>query len=196
MSHYFIECTIEKKGPLCRNSIGTLIEIAFQCVSAGCGWCPHDSWCSDQQKIQHTWPLVTMQACFGHRIKKVKTVIVTFLSHNSDYFGIVSLHCAIQTLSKLWDTVNSQLQEKKSEFWDKVTSTLCPLYSMAEISFHRFHMCKGKKQTNKHKNAQSNTHSHSSPLPLIQLLLSLLQLFLSLSQTLFFSSDSCVVLHP
>ncbi len=110
---------------------------------------------------------------------------MTFLSHNSDYFGIVSLHCAIQTLSELWDTVNSQLQEKKSEFWDKVTSTLFPLYSMAEISFHGFHMCKGKKQTNKHKNAQSNTHSHSSPLPLIQLLLSLLQLFLSLSQTLF-----------
>ncbi len=40
------------------------------------------------------------------------------------------------------------------------------LYSMAEISFHRFHMCKGKKQTNI-KNAQSNTHSHSSPLPLL-----------------------------
>ncbi len=37
---------------------------------------------------------------------------------------------------------------------------------MAEISFLRFHMCKGKKQTNI-KNAQSNTHSHSSPLPLL-----------------------------
>ncbi len=39
----------------------------------------------DQQKLQHTWPLVTMQACF-HQNKKVKTVTVTFLYHNSDRY--------------------------------------------------------------------------------------------------------------
>ncbi len=74
------------------------------------------------------------------------------------------LRLAIQTLSELWDTVNSQLQEKNSEFWDKVTIILYSLYSMAEISFHRFHKWEKNKQ---HKNAQSNTHSHSSPLPLL-----------------------------
>ncbi len=56
----------------------------------------------DQQKIQHSWPLVTMQACFHDRIKKIKTIFVIFLSHNSDfYIGIASLHLAIQTLSEL-----------------------------------------------------------------------------------------------
>ncbi len=70
---------------------------------------------------------------------------------------------------------------------------------MAEISFHRFHMCKGKKQTNI-KNAQSNTHSHSSPLPLLPFsdptTPLLLQLFLSLSQASFCSLlILCVVLH-
>ncbi len=91
---------------------------------------------------------------------------------------------------------------KKSEFWDKVTITHCPLYSMAEISFHRFHMCKGKKQTYKQTNiktAQSYTHSHSSPhlffLFLIQLLLYLVQIFLSLAFFLLFLI-LCVVLHP
>ncbi len=39
---------------------------------------------SDQQKFQH--PLVTMHACFCHIIKKVKTLIVSFLSHNSDQY--------------------------------------------------------------------------------------------------------------
>ncbi len=77
MSHYFIEYTIEKIGSPCRNSIGTLIEIAFQWVSVGCGWCPHIADASDQQKLQHTWPLVTMQACFHDR-KKVKNIFVTF----------------------------------------------------------------------------------------------------------------------
>ncbi len=61
-----------------------------------------------QQKCQHTWPLVTIQAYFRYRIK---IVIVTFLSHNSD-LCYWSLHLAIQILSKLWDAVNSQLQEK------------------------------------------------------------------------------------
>ncbi len=107
---------------------------------------------SDQQKFQHTWPLVTMQACFCHRIKKVNTVIVTFLSHNSDFY--------------YW---NCEFTSCNSDFirivrW-KVTVSLYPLYSMAEISFHRFHMCKGKKQTN--IKMQSSTHSHSSPLPLL-----------------------------
>ncbi len=67
------------------------------------------------------------------------------------------LHLAIQTLSELWDTVNSQLQEKSqnSESHNYPLSFI----SMAEISFHR---CKGKKQTNI-KNAQSNTFSLLSP---------------------------------
>ncbi len=68
--YVFIECTIEKIGSPCRNSIGTLIEIVFQWVRVGCGWCSHGSWCQWSTTIQHTWPLVTMQACFHDRIKK------------------------------------------------------------------------------------------------------------------------------
>ncbi len=56
---------------------------------------------SDQQKFQHTWPLITMQACFRHRKKKVKIVIVTFYLTIHTFIGIVSLHLAIQTLSEL-----------------------------------------------------------------------------------------------
>ncbi len=37
---------------------------------------------------------------------------MTFYLKIQIYIGIVSLHLAIQTLSELWDTVNSQLQEK------------------------------------------------------------------------------------
>ncbi len=139
----------------------------LQWVSVGVlWWCPHDSWCSDQQQLQHTWPLVTMQACFFHRIKKVKTVIVTFLSHNSDlYWNCEFTSCNSDFIRIVW-YCKFTIARKKSEFWDKVTITHCPLYSMAEISYHRFHMCTGKKQTNI-KTAQSNTHSHSSPLPLL-----------------------------
>ncbi len=36
----------------------------------------------------------------------IKTVIVTFLSHNSD------LYWNCETLSEVWNTVNSQLQDK------------------------------------------------------------------------------------
>ncbi len=50
---------------------------------------------------------------FHDRINKVKTLFVTFLSHNLDfYIGIANVHLAIQTSSELWDTVNSQLLEK------------------------------------------------------------------------------------
>ncbi len=61
------------------GSIGTLIEIApgggggGQCVCGGgsvvCGG-GGDADASDQQTSQHTWPLVTMQACFHDRIQK------------------------------------------------------------------------------------------------------------------------------
>ncbi len=104
----------------------------------------------------------------------------------------MSLHLAIQTLSELWDTLNSQLQESQnSEI--KLQLPIAFIFN-AEISFHRFHMCTGEK-TNKHKKC-SLTHILTPLLYLfsfflIQLLLSLLQLFLSLSQALFFSlSDS------
>ena len=54
--------------------------------------------------------------------------------------------------------------------WKQVTITLYPLYSMAEISFHRFHMCKREKQTNikMHSPAHILTPSltSSSPLPI------------------------------
>ncbi len=147
MSHYFIEYTIEKIGSPCRNSIGTLIEIAFQWVSVGCGWCPHIADASDQQKLQHTWPLVTMQACFHDR-KKVKNIFVTFfisqfllLYWNSNFIRIVR-YCKF-TISR------------KKNIWDKETITLYPIYS---ITIHMFHLFKGKKQTSI-KNAQSNAHS-------------------------------------
>ncbi len=164
MSHYFIECTIEKnRVPYAEIQ---LEPWTFQWVSVGVlWWCPHGSWCSDQQTFQHTWPLVTMQACFCHRIKKVKTVIVTFLSHNSYLYWNCEFTSCNSDFIRIVRYCKFTIARKKSEFWDKVTITHCPLYSMAEISFHRFHVCKGKKQTNI-KNAQSNTHSHSSPLPL------------------------------
>ncbi len=54
------------------------------------------------KKIQHTWPLVTIQAFILHRIQKVKPVIVTFyLTIRTSVIGIASLHLAIQTLSEL-----------------------------------------------------------------------------------------------
>ncbi len=165
MSHYFIECTIEKnRVPYAEIQLDPW---TFQCVSVGVlWWCPHGSWCSDQQTFQHTWPLVIMQACFCHRIKKVKTVIVTVLSHNSDLYWNCEFASCNSDFIRIVRYCKFTIAREKSEFWDKVTITHCPLYSMAEISFHKFHMCMGKKQTNI-KNAQSNTHSHSSPLPLL-----------------------------
>ncbi len=199
MSHYFIECTIEKNRV---PYAGIQWEPwTFQCVSVGCGWCSRGSWCSDQQTLQHTWPLVTMQACFCHRIKKVKTVIVTFLSHNSDLYWNCEFTSYNSDFIRIVRYCKFTIARKKSEFWDKVTITLYPLYSMAEISFHKFHMCKGKKQTN--INLHSLTHiltpfSYLFSLFLIQLLLSLLQLFLSLSPRHHFVLFLilCVVLHP
>ncbi len=61
----------------------------FQWVGLDVDGAPVVADASDQQTLQHTWPSVTMQACFNHRIKKVKTVTVTFLSHNSDFIRIV-----------------------------------------------------------------------------------------------------------
>ncbi len=107
-----------------------------------------------------------MQACFCHRIKKVKTVILTFLSHNSDLYWNCEFTSCNSDFIRIVRYCKFTIARKKSEFWDKVTIIHCHLYSMAEISFHRFHMCKGKKQTNI-KTAQSNTHSHSCNLPLL-----------------------------
>ncbi len=74
---------------------------------------------------------------FPSQNTKLKTILVIFLSHNSDfYIGIVSLYLAIQTLSDFWDTVNSQLQEKN--IWDNITMTLYPLSSMLEIIFEQW----------------------------------------------------------
>ncbi len=181
MSHYFIEYTIEKIGSTCRNSIGTLIEIAFQWEGVGCGWCPHIADASDQHKLQHTWILVTMQACFHHR-KKVKIIFVTFLSHNSDfYIGIESLHLVYISQFRFIRIVRyckfTIARKTKSEI---VTITLYPLYSMAEIIFHMFHLFKGKKQANI-RNAQSNTHSQSSLLPLLKVIFFSLSLILCCS---------------
>ncbi len=95
---------------------------------------------------------------FPWQNKKVKTIYVTFLSHNSDfYIGIASLNLAIQTLSELWDTVNSQLQEEiKSEIKSQLPFTL--YIPWQKYVSYGFTLCKGKKQTNI-KNAQSNAHS-------------------------------------
>ncbi len=56
---------------------------------------------SDQQKIPTYMAFDYYASLFPSQKKKVKIVIVTFLSHNSYLIGIVSLHLAIQTLSEL-----------------------------------------------------------------------------------------------
>ncbi len=91
---------------------------------------------------------------------------MTFLSHSSDLYWNCEFTSCNSDFIRIVRYCKFTIARKKSEFWDKVTTTHCPLYSMAEISFHRFHMWKGKKQTNI-KIAQSNTHSHSSPLTLL-----------------------------
>ncbi len=123
-----------------------------------------DAVINKKSNIHGLWLLCKLGVC--HRIKKVKTVIVTFLSHNSDLYWNCEFTSCNSDFIRIVRYCKFTIARKKSEFWDKVTITHCPLYSMAQISFHRFHMCKGKKQTNI-KNAQSNTHSHSSPLPLL-----------------------------
>ncbi len=170
MSHYFIEYAIEKIGSLCRNSIGTLTEIAFQWVWVGRGWCPHGSWCPWSTKNTTYMAFGYCASLFPSQNKKVKHIFVNFLSHNSDfYIGISSLHLAIQTLEfiRIVRYCKFTIARRKSEFWDKVTITLYPLYSMLEIHFHRFHMYKGEKKTHIQMHSPSNTHSHSFLLPLL-----------------------------
>ncbi len=144
------------------------IEIAFQWVGAGCGWCPHGRWCQWSTKIQTYMAFGYYASLFPSQNIKVKTVIVTFLSHNLDfyYWNCEFMSCNSDFI-RIVRYCKFTIARKRLEFWDKVTITLYPLYSMAEISFHRFHMWGKNKQTNKHKNAQSNTVSHSSPLPLL-----------------------------
>ncbi len=124
---------------------------------------------------------------------------MNFLSHNSDfYIGISSLHLAIQTLEfiRIVRYCKFTIARRKSEFWDKVTITLYPLYSMLEIHFHRFHMYKGEKNKHTYKCTALPTHiltpfSYLFSLFLIQLFFSLLQPLLSFTQSLFFYlSDS------
>ncbi len=87
--------------------------------------------------------------------KKIKTVIVTFLSHNSDLYWNCEFTSCNSDFIRIVRYCKFIIARKKSEFWDKVTITHCHLYSMAEISFHRFHMCKGKnKQTKMHSLTQ------------------------------------------
>ncbi len=151
-------------------------------------WCPHGKLMQWSTKIPtySTWPLVTMQACFCHSIKKSKNSNCDLLSHNSDlYWNCEFTSCNSDFIRIVRYCKNSQLQEKSQNSEIKFTITHCPLYSMAEISFHRFHMCKGKNIM------QSTISSPLFSIFLIQLLLSLLQLFLSLSQASFCSlSDS------
>ncbi len=118
---------------------------------------PHVPDASDQQKFQHG--LGYYASLFPSQNKKVKTVIMTFyLTIWTSIIGIASLHLEIQTLSELWDTVNSQLQEK-----------------MAEISL--FHMCKGEKQTSKQTNIKMHSSTHIlTPLPYLFFFLFLIQL--------------------
>ena len=162
-------------------------------MGVGCGWCSHGSWCQWSTKI-------TTYMAFGYHASFIKNGnCELFISQ----FGLLFLELRVYILQfRLYQNceINSQLQEIKVRTvrWKKVTITLYPLYSMAEISFHRFHMCKREKQTNKHKNAQSSTHSYPLPylffsLFLIQLLLSLLQLlrdFFSLSDSLCCSAST------
>ncbi len=183
MSHYFIEYAIEKIGSLCRNSIGTLTEIAFQWVWVGRGWCPHGSWCPWSTKNTTYMAFGYCASLFPSQNKKVKHIFVNFLSHNSDfYIGISSLHLAIQTLEfiRIVRYCKFTIARRKSEFWDKVTITLYPLYSMLEIHFHRFHMYKGEKNKHTYKCTALPTHiltpfSYLFSLFLFQLFFSLLQ---------------------
>ena len=85
-------------------------------------------------------------------------------------FGLLFLELRVYILQfRLYQNceINSQLQEIKVRTvrWNKVTITLYPLYSMAEISFHRFHMCKREKQTN--IKMHSPAHILTPPLPLL-----------------------------
>ncbi len=133
---------------------------------------------SDQHTSQHTWPLVTILS--PHRIK---TVMVTFFSCNSDFIRI--LRCCKFTIAR-----------RKSELWDK-TQLPITLYipCMAETSFHRFHMCQGKKQTHTQTYKCSLTHILTPLLLfLIQLRLYLLHPFLSSPMIFSLSLIPCVEL--
>ncbi len=148
-------------------------------MGIGCGWCPHGRWCQ--------WSIKKSNMAFGYYASlfpsqniKVKSVTVTFLSHNSDFYY---WNCEFTSCNS--DFIGIVRYCKFTVF--KVTITHYPLYSMAEISFHKFHMCKGKKQTNKQTNKQTKIKMHSlthilTPLPYLFSLF-LIQLFLSLSHT-------------
>ena len=124
-----------------------------------------------------------------------------YLTIWTSILGIASLHLAIQTLSELWDKFTIARNKSQNCEMKKVTITLYPLYSMAEISFHRFHMCKREKQTNikMHSPAHILTLYLTSSSPFFwSNNWSSSQLFISLSQALLFSLSLilCVVLHP
>ncbi len=109
------------------------------------------------QNKKHLWPFY---------LTIWTSIFSQFTSYNSDFIRIVRYcKCTIA---------------KRKMIWDKVTITLYPLYPMAKISFHSFHLCKGKKQTNI-KNAKSNTHFHSFLLPLLKIFI-----YLSLSNSVLF----------
>ncbi len=93
---------ITNRVPLCRNSIGPWLKLIQW--GRGCG-CAHGSWCH-QHTLQYTWPLVTMQACFHDRIKNKNIVCDLYLTNSGFYIEIPDF-------IRFWDTVNSQLQEKK-----------------------------------------------------------------------------------
>ncbi len=50
-------------------------NLDWNCFCVGCGWCPHIADASDQNKLQPSWHLVTMQACFHDRKKSKKTYL-------------------------------------------------------------------------------------------------------------------------
>ncbi len=124
---------------------------------------------SDQQQIQHTWPLVTMQACLHDRIKKLTPYLWPF--YLTIRTSILELQVYILQFRLFFRIVRyckfTIARKRKSDIKSQWPFTL---YCMAEISFHRFHLCKGKKQTNI-KNALPNAHSFL--LPLLKIICSL-----------------------
>ncbi len=165
--------------------------MSFQWVGVRCGWCPHGSWCEGSTNIPTYMAFGYYASLFPSQNKKVKTVIVTFLSHNSDfcYWNCEFTSCNLDFI-RIVRNCKFTIARKKSELWDKVTINHYPLYSMAEISFHRFHMW--EKQTN----IKMHSPAHIlTPLPYLFSLF-LIQLFLFLCQALCFSLWSVLFCIP
>ncbi len=99
---------------------------------------------------------------FTWQNKKVNTIFVTF--YLTIRISILELQVYILQFRLFFRIVRyckfTIARKRKSDIKSQWPFTL---YCMAEISFHRFHLCKGKKQTNI-KNALPNAHSFLLPL--------------------------------